>query len=288
MTQKNSTEYCLLENASSVSVEEFLKTNFHCSSNKLKKFFDKSFLNKSLGPRATLVLPLDFINAGEINPEYDGPAIETLYEDDLFFVMKKPHNLFVHPLSYTEKNNCLSFLRTTHPEFLNVNKGEYDRGLLYRLDFETSGVLVYVKQEVAYRYLRENFKTIAKKKIYHCLVEGECKLQGKFTHYFSAGEEKGKRVLVKNSGEQNEGSLKLSPLKYLKESNSTLMEVELGQGLRHQIRAQLAHLGFPIRGDEFYGGKAAQRLYLNASKYEIEFEGKTFLFTCEPSNFQGL
>lgn len=234
-----------------------------------------------------MTLPLNFINYGMINPEFDGPLIETLYEDELFLVMIKPHDLFVHPLSYTEKNNCLSFIRQTRPDLLSVNRGEYDRGLLYRLDYETSGVLIYVKNEEAYRFLRSNFKTMAKKKIYHCLVEGECRLSGEFTHYFSSAEEKGKRVLVKNEGE-NEGTFKLNPLKFFPETNVTLMEVELIHGLRHQIRAQLSHLGFPIRGDRFYGGKKASRLYLNASKYEITYLQRNYSFFKDPSDFQGL
>lgn len=286
MTEKISTPFCLLD--STPSVENFLKETFHCSSNRLKKYFEKSFLNKSLNAHAMISLPVDFINDGEINPEYVGGAIETIYEDENFFVMKKPYNLFVHPLSYSEKNNCLSYLRLHRPELLAVNKDEYDRGLLYRLDYETSGVLVYVKTESAYRYLRENFKTIAKKKIYHCLVEGECKLSGEFTHYFSSGEEKGKRVLVKDYGESGAGTLRIRTIQYMHETNVTLMEVELFQGLRHQIRAQLAHLGFPIRGDNFYGGRPASRLYLNASNYEIAFQGRTFNFLSEPSDFQGL
>lgn len=285
MTHKNLTPFCLLESTS--SVEDFLKSTFHCSSNRLKKFFDRPFLNKSLKAQSHLNLPLDFINYGEINPEYEGPSIEVLFEDENFLVLNKPHNLFVHPLSYSEKNNCLSFLRKERPLLLKVNKNEYDRGLLYRLDFETSGVLVYVKDENLHQSLRENFKTIAKKKIYHCLVEGECRLSGEWTHSFSSKEEKGKRVIVKDEGEYM-GSLKLKPLKYFAETDVTLMEVELGQGLRHQIRAQLSHLGFPIRGDKFYGGKPASRLYLNASKYEISCNGQDLVFSSEPTHFQGL
>lgn len=285
MTQKNLTQFCLLDSTS--SVEDFLKSTFHCSSSRLKKFFDKSFLNKSLKAHSLLNLPLDFINYGEINPDYEGPAVDVLFEDETFLVLSKPHDVFVHPLSYSEKNNCLSFLRAKRPEVLSVNKNEYDRGLLYRLDFETSGVLVYVKKDQAYHYLRENFKTLAKKKIYHCLVEGECKLSGEFTHSFSSKEEKGKRVIVKDEGDYS-GSLKLTPIKYVPETNVTLMEVELGQGLRHQIRAQLSHLGFPIRGDQFYGGKPASRLYLNASKYEIAWKGQDLIFTSAPIDFQGL
>ena len=66
------------------------------------------------------------------------------------------------------------------------------------------------------------------------------------------------------------------------------MEVELGQGLRHQIRAQLAHLGHAIRGDVFYGGQASDRLYLNASNYEIEFRGRSYNFVSLPSFFHHL
>jgi len=38
-----------------------------------------------------------------INPQYDGPEIKLLFEDENFLVMDKPANLFVHPLSYEEK-----------------------------------------------------------------------------------------------------------------------------------------------------------------------------------------
>lgn len=285
MAEKNSTTFCLLENVP--SVEAYLKSVFQCSSNRLKKYFSKAFLSKSLKARAELVLPFDFINDGEINPDYEGPLVDILAEAGPFLVLKKPAGVFVHPLSYSEKNNCLSFLRQKRPELLDVNRDHYDRGLLYRLDYETSGVLIYVKDEEAYRFLREHFKTVARKKIYHCLVEGECKLSGEFTHYFSSGEEKGRRVLVSDHGDQP-GTLRLRPIRTLKEQQVTLMEVELFQGLRHQIRAQLAYLGYPLRGDSFYGGRPARRLYLNASKYEIHYRDHNFSFSCEPTDFEGL
>jgi 23S rRNA-/tRNA-specific pseudouridylate synthase len=66
------------------------------------------------------------------------------------------------------------------------------------------------------------------------------------------------------------------------------MEVELQNGLRHQIRAQLACLGYPIRGDVFYGGKPAKRLYLHAQTYEIEFQDKAFIFCSNPHDFSSL
>ncbi|MDO9181513.1 MAG: pseudouridine synthase [Bacteriovorax sp.] len=283
----NTVDYSLLEPIS--SVEEFLKSNFHSSGAKLKKYFDKSFLNRSFAARTTLSLPLNFVNDGEINPEYDGPLISIVYEDENFLVMEKPANLFVHPLVYDEKNNCLSFLRATKPEYLKINKAQYDRGLLYRLDYETSGVLIYIKNEVDYQYLRSHFKMIAKKKTYLCLVEGECNLSGSFTHYFSSKETKGKRIIVssdKNLGDS--GELSVLPKHYDSKNNCTLMEVNLVSGLRHQIRAQMAYLGYPLRGDQFYGGKTAHRLYLHALNYQLELRGETFSFESKPHDFNGL
>lgn len=273
------------------SVEIFLIEYFHVSKNTLKFYFDKKFLKRSFGARAVLQLPLSFVNDLAIFPVYDGPSIEIVYEDDLFLVLNKPPNIFSHPLTYNEKNNCLSFLRVTRPKFLSVNVKSYDRGLLYRLDFETSGVLIYVKKESEYFELRNNFKTIAKEKKYLCLVEGDCKLTGKFEHFFKATEEKGKKIRVSNEkvgGECQEGELFLTPKHFNPETNVTLMEVLLGRGLRHQIRSQLAFLGFPIRGDLLYGGNKAHRLYLHAETYKIIFGNREYQFQVAPVDFSGV
>jgi 23S rRNA pseudouridine1911/1915/1917 synthase len=160
---------------------------------------------------------------------------------------------------------------------------------LYRLDFETSGVLVYIKNETEYLNLRQNFKNIAKRKRYYCLVEGECKLDGVFTHYFSSRGVKGKRVVVSANETQGErGELTLSSQSYDPITRTTLIIVDLKTGLRHQIRAQLAYLGFPLRGDLFYGGNAAHRLYLHAFEYEINFSKKNYLFQAKLKEFNGL
>jgi len=119
-------------------------------------------------------------------------------------------------------------LRSKRAELLHVNSSHYDRGLLYRLDFETSGVLVYLKVDTDLKKIRSEFNLIVKKKIYHCLVHGECKLEGSFTHYFDAREVKGRRVIVSDNPITNQsGNFELKPLRFDRERDLTLMEVEL-------------------------------------------------------------
>jgi 23S rRNA pseudouridine1911/1915/1917 synthase len=284
MTSKT-TDYILLQDISSAG--DFLREQFHCSGNLLKKFFDKSFLQRSFKSRSTLKLPLNFINDGMINPQYEGEEIEIFYEDENFLVMNKHANQFVHPLSYDERNNCLSFLRMKHPQVLSVNEESYDRGLLYRLDFETSGVLVYVKNDELYKNLRENFLTIAKEKIYRCWVKGDCSLSGRYEHSFSSSGVKGKKVEVAPVGDYPKvGSLSLKPLRFDSVKGATLVEVKLETGLRHQIRAQMAHLGYPLVGDNLYGGPIDNRLYLHALSYRVSVGEKDFTFSKKDNKFE--
>lgn len=285
--EPKTTDYCLLKSID--SVEDFLKLTFGSSSNKLKKYFKKSFLQRSLKEKSILSLPLNYVNDGEINPVYQGNEIKIIAEDENFLVFEKNPNQFVHPLTYDESDNCLSYLRSVRPALLKVNAPHYDRGLLYRLDYETSGVMIYVKNEALYKELRESFQTVAKEKIYWCWVEGEMKQTGSFSHSFSSGEEKGKRVLVGALGVYPQtGDLSVKPLSYDSTLKRTLVEVSLKTGLRHQIRAQLAYLGYPLAGDVFYGGRPAERLYLHAYNYRIAVLGHELFWQSKPLDFNGI
>lgn len=287
MNEKNNS-ICLLTDVD--DVENFLKSLFQTSSSKIKKYFTKKILNKSLKKGSILELPFEFSNDGLINPLYVGPKIEILEENGPFLAFDKPENIFIHPLHYNEHDNCLSFFRSIGRfDLLQVNNSHYDRGLLYRLDFETSGVVIYVKNDHDYQELRDQFATIAKEKNYLCWVSGVEIKEGVHVHSFSSAESKGKRVLVGNEYQfETKGELQIKVLRKDKEKNQSLLEVKLKTGLRHQIRAQLAYLGNPLIGDEFYGGPSARRLFLHASKYHIIHNGKDYLFKSEPSNFEGL
>ena len=283
MTEKNISFYSLHDFN---SVEDFLLNTFNCSKSKLKKYFDKKFLNKKVHARMQLQLPINFINDGLINPIYQGPEIEIIAKEGPFIALDKPGNIHVHPLSYDEHDNCLSFIRDRRIADLSINDDHYDRGLLYRLDFETSGVLVYVVDETAYHFLRENFDSVFKEKIYFARVTGKLEKLGLVENYLESSSSRGSVIKVAKTGEEkSKASLKIESVNYRALDDSTLVKVKLMSGMRHQIRVQLSHLGYPILGDELYGGKAAARLYLHAFQYQFSYQGKTYVFTSDPKDF---
>lgn len=268
----------------SESVELFLKDLLGVSATALKKFsFPKNFLSKKADKGLTLSLPLNLLNRGMIYPEYSGPEMKILFEDENLLALDKAPFIHSHPLSYSEGDNCLSFLRSLRNDpLLKVNEANYDRGLLYRLDYETSGVLVYLKKDELYQELRTHFSSIAKEKIYHCLVSGEFKAEGAHEHSFSSSGEKGHKILCVaprfETGKKDwqRGQLKVRLLQFFPETKQSLLEVTLFTGLRHQIRAQLAQLGSPLLGDTLYGGEAHERLCLHAHSYKLEWKNLNY------------
>lgn len=230
-------------------------------------------LRQKVLTHSLLSVPEKLINWGEINPIYDGNDCFTLYEDEKIIAIHKPPFIHSHPLSYCESNNCLSFLRQKgmfHP--LNVNKKCYDRGLIHRLDFETSGVLLLAKDNETHHALRTHWHEAAKEKNYWAIVRGDFPFDGEWEHFIeSTGLKNHKMRVISNSREGQKGVLKIQKKDYLKNHNLSLLQIHLKTGIRHQIRVQLSSLGYPILGDSLYGGESAKRLFLHAFSYAVSW-----------------
>lgn len=280
----NQLQFFPLENHD--SAESFLLTTFQCSKNKLKKYFDKKFLSRKLEAHRPINLDLNFINDGLISPVYIGPKIEIIEDNESFIVLNKPENIFVHPLTYFESDNCLSFLRSiNHPSL--VNEQNYDRGLLYRLDYETSGVLVLTKDESIYQSVRQNFDQLVKQKIYILVVEGELKHRGLIETYIQASMQAGSTMKIVNQHDDMalRAQLEILESEYDAEKNLSKVKVKLLTGHRHQIRIQMKGLGHPILGDKLYGGREASRMYLHAFEYQLSIQNKSYLWKANPNNW---
>lgn len=252
------------------SFKEALQSTLGSSGQLIKKFYSSKEQSRSLRARETVNLPIELVNHMQINPIYDGPEIKIISESNDYITIHKPYGIHCHPHNYKDQNTVLNFLVSNGKwEAIRVNSASYDRGLLYRLDFETSGVLVLAKNERALGLIRGDFASAMKRKFYWAIVQGEFNQDGVWTHYFKGTGNKGIKQKVSDDPafEAHEGTLKVKNL--ISKDGVSLVLVNLKTGLRHQIRAQLAHLGFPILGDELYGGRKAERLFLHAYRYEF-------------------
>lgn len=178
-------------------------------------------------------------------------VIRILYEDNHLIGVLKPARV---PIQEDEsKDVSLLELTKAYLKAKYQKPGNVFLGLVHRLDRPVSGVVVFAKTSKAASRLSEVFRSRKVKKIYHALVEGKLEGERRLEHYIS--KEEGNRVLV--SEVEAEGSkravLEFGVIKC--QDGSSLLEVELETGRKHQIRAQLAHIGHPIVGDAKYGSK---------------------------------
>lgn len=252
------------------SLKEAIQSTLGSSGQLIKKFYSSKELSRALRAKETVLLPIELVNNMQINPIYIGPEIRIISETEDYITVHKPAGIHCHPHNYSDQNTVLNFLVSANKwDSVLVNASAYDRGLLYRLDFETSGVLVLAKTDKALAHIRGEFSTSMKNKFYWAIVQGDFSRDGSWTHYFKGSGQKGQKQKVSDTSlpDSIEGSLKVK--KVASDGNLSLVLVNLKTGLRHQIRAQLSHLGFPILGDELYGGEKHERLFLHALRYEF-------------------
>jgi len=176
---------------------------------------------------------------------------EILYEDNhLIAVNKKPSDL-----SQGDKTGDLS-LDTWVKDYIAKKynkKGDVFLGVVHRLDRPVGGVVLFARTSKALARLNEMFRTREVKKVYLAIVkERPPEDEATLVHYLKKNEEQNKTFVYDT---EVKGS-KQASLHYRVAGRSErfyLLEVTLHTGRHHQIRAQLAGIGCPIKGDLKYG-----------------------------------
>ena len=189
------------------------------------------------------------------------PALSLLYEDDALLAINKPAGLAVHGGSGISFG-VIEALRALRPDAKFLE-------LVHRIDRETSGVLLIAKKRTAltglHAMLRGDGETRIEKH-YVALVKGAWTderrhVRVRLTKYVTAAGER--RVSVDEDDGQESHTI-VTREEAL--PGSTLLNCEIKTGRTHQIRVHLAHLGFPIIGDDKYGDFALNK-YVAATKH---------------------
>ncbi|MFA5449662.1 MAG: RluA family pseudouridine synthase [Clostridia bacterium] len=158
--------------------------------------------------------------------------------------------------------------------------------LCHRLDTNTDGLVIFSKNTKAYQLVKDAFKKGYITKNYQALLCGNLNKSVKLVAYLAKDAERG---VVQIYDSPKQGAVKIlteaTPIKTLSSLVPlTLAEITLHTGKTHQIRAHLAHYGYPILGDAKYGDFAANRTFklkkqcLTACKLGFSFPSSSPLF----------
>ena len=203
----------------------------------------------------------------------DDVAKNVLYEDNHLLVLNKQAGIATMGVSADEVS-----LFTLARQYVKVkyNKpGEVYLGVVSRLDLPVSGVVIFARTSKAASRLNEQFKNHSVQKIYRALVEGALRpKEAELTDYICENKESRQLWIpsqlteaAKSRFSPKEARLRYRVLDYF--SSTTLVEVELLTGRKHQIRLQLAHKGVPIIGDGKYGAKPIEQSGICLHAYKL-------------------
>lgn len=211
---------------------------------------------------------LDFLNDSAKTPVLaEEIPLNILYEDSDILVLVKPSGMVVHPGAGVRSGTLVNALLAHCQNKLPSLDGDTDRpGIVHRLDKDTSGVMVVAKTLSALKHLMQQFAAHSHKRIYLVLTyqcfhvdhRSRIKLEhtGKKWHLETGyGRDPRNRIrqIVLEKGEGKRAALSFFPVWINELENCQLLECQLETGRTHQIRAQMAYLGFPLMGDLLYG-----------------------------------
>lgn len=263
----NKIQLCVIHPGESLG--NFLKELLGCSNQLLKDYYSKKQLTHKLRHKDELELAIDLVNKSIVAPVYENslqPRI--LAEDERFLVLEKPFGIHGHPLLYSERSTVLNYLRQVRSDINWESFIQAEKGLLYRLDADTSGLLIFCREAHIHQMIRGEFHENVHAKTYYALVGGEVTHRGVLSHHLESFGERSSKVRVSDEGQPAE--LEILDAHYVAAVDASLVKISLHTGLRHQIRVQMQAIGHSIIGDELYGGRSAKRLYLHCYSYQVQ------------------
>ncbi len=208
---------------------------------------------------------LDENDMVEIHYEKDikDNKLRILYEDDYLIAIDKPDGL-LSISNEKEKNNTA--YRMVSDYIKENKKGKYIF-VVHRLDQDTSGILMFAKNEKIRDILQDNWNNMVKKRGYVAIVDGIIKGNGTIHTYLR--EDRNQFVYSAKGTDGKEAITHYSVIKNNKDYS--LLQVFIDTGRRNQIRVHLSEKGYPIVGDKKYRCKTnpIKRLCLHANILEF-------------------
>ena len=190
-------------------------------------------------------------------------VIDIIYEDDYFIGINKPSGLLSISTSKENEVTAYSIVRN----YVKKNNKNNKIFVLHRLDRDTSGILLFCKDERLKIDMQNNWDNIVLKRGYLALVLGKLeKKSGVIKSYLYED----KNYFVRSTDNPKYGKLAITNYKVLKSGKKySLLQIFLDTGRKNQIRVHMNLIGTSILGDRKYGTVKSDRLYLHSNIFSF-------------------
>ncbi len=179
--------------------------------------------------------------------------LDVVYEDDYLLLINKQKGILTHPTPLNKTGTLVNALLYYGCALSDI-QGQERRGIIHRLDKNTSGLILIAKTNEAHLNLQEQIQTKTAKRKYLAVVHGIIEedngvIDKPLVHYMQ-------KTVKMNIAKENEGLKAVTIYGVLERfEDLTLLEVELKTGRTHQIRCHMSSINHPVYGDTLYGAK---------------------------------
>ena len=220
-----------------------------------------------LGDTLQLYINDEFFEAPREENSYlkvSTPKLDIVYEDENILLADKKPGVLCHSAGQWDYNTLIANIQAyayQKGEWKPREENSFAPALCNRIDRNTGGIVIAAKNAEALRILNEKIRDREIDKRYLCVVHGRPKPpEGRLEGYIFKDAKKN-QVYVKDRPEPG-AKTAATDYKLLKSANGlSLVECTLHTGRTHQIRAQMAHAGWPLLGDGKYGSERDNKKY---------------------------
>lgn len=176
--------------------------------------------------------------------------LNIVWEDENMAVINKPSGMLTHPTTVEKSGTLVNALLNHYGEELSTLNGNMRRGIVHRLDRNTSGLIMIAKNDKTHEFLVNEMREKRFSKKYLAIVRGniekdEFEINSPIGRHLTQPH----KQCVREDGKESLTLVKV--LERLKEA--TLVELTLITGRTHQIRVHLSSIGHPVYNDTLYG-----------------------------------